>query len=102
MQRSNRARIFKQYSCNWEFPYTLKFELIVRIMPNIGPKKLLHSKWTRTEPERKEKHFIVVDVEYDDEGRVMQCVVEAVINHNQYPIDWRQLNDRSVWQAGWV
>lgn len=71
-------------------------------MQNISPKKLLHSKWTRTVPEHKQKHFIVVDVEYDDEGRVLQCVVEAVINHNQYPIDWRQLNDRTVWQAGWV
>jgi len=70
-------------------------------MPTISPKKLLHSKWTRMHPQNKEKHFIIVDVDYDDAGAVCECVIEAVINRRRYHLDWREFNNRGTWQAGW-
>jgi hypothetical protein len=29
------------------------------------------------------------------------CVLEAVINHHEYEMDWRQLTDPGIWQTGW-
>ena len=40
-------------------------------MNNLNPKKLLNSKWTATPAINKEKHFIIVEVEYDEEGNVI-------------------------------
>jgi len=34
----------------------------------INPKKLLNSKWTAVEPKKREKHFMVTEVEFDEEG----------------------------------
>ena len=39
-------------------------------MNRVNPKKLLHSKWTAVTPKNKEKHFLVVDIEFDEEGLV--------------------------------
>ena len=41
-------------------------------MNKLNPKKLLNSKWTAVPAINKEKHFIVIDVEFDDEQRVTQ------------------------------
>jgi tryptophan-rich hypothetical protein len=41
-------------------------------MNNLNPKKLLNSKWTATPAINKEKHFIIVEVEYDEEGNVIE------------------------------
>jgi tryptophan-rich hypothetical protein len=49
----------------------------------------------------KEKHFIVIDVEFDDEQKVSLCVIEAVINNQQYQINWRDLKDPTKWKIGW-
>ena len=46
-------------------------------MNRINPAKLLHSKWTAVEPKNKEKHFLVVEVEFDEEGVVVNCLLEA-------------------------
>ena len=70
-------------------------------MNKISPKKLLNSKWTATEPQNKEKHFIIVDVEYDDDNNVVLCSIEAVMTKRQYEIQWRDLNDATQWRAGW-
>lgn len=70
-------------------------------MARVSPKKLLHSKWTCLRPLNRERHFIIIDVDYDENGIVIQCVIEALINNRQCEIDWRELNDASVWQAGW-
>ncbi|MDN3651588.1 TIGR02450 family Trp-rich protein [Thalassotalea ponticola] len=67
----------------------------------VAAKKLLNSKWTKQQVVNKQRHFVVVEVEYDDDGHVVECVIEAVINRQRYAIDWRQLNDDSVWRAGW-
>ncbi len=70
-------------------------------MTKLSPKKLLHSKWTATQPSYKEKHFLIAEVEFDEQGSVIECVIEAVINNRSYSIDWRELNDRERWKVGW-
>ncbi|QBY03244.1 TIGR02450 family Trp-rich protein [Thalassotalea sp. HSM 43] len=67
----------------------------------ISPKKLLNSKWTKLQVNNKERHFFIAKVTYDDNGKVIECLIQAVINNNQYDIDWRQLKDSAIWRSGW-
>jgi len=67
----------------------------------ITPKKLLNSKWTSVSQKHKEKHFIVTGVEFDEEGRVVECVIEAVMTQREQDINWRDLKDPKVWKMGW-
>ncbi|MGA1195667.1 MAG: TIGR02450 family Trp-rich protein, partial [Candidatus Latescibacterota bacterium] len=46
---------------------------------NLNPEKLYHSKWTAVKPQNKEKHFIVTKVLKDDNDRVQDVVLEAVL-----------------------
>lgn len=71
-------------------------------MNRIHPKKLLHSKWTAVEPVRREKHFLVTAVEFDESQNVVRCTVEAVMSKRESDIDWRDLTDPSRWRQGWV
>ena len=71
-------------------------------MNRISPKKLLNSKWTATEVENKEKHFIVIEVEYDENANVLLCVIEAVMTKRQRSVQWRDFNDENRWRTGWV
>ena len=70
-------------------------------MNKVSPKSLLHSKWTRVEVENKEKHFIITKVNVDEEQRISECVIEAVISNNEYAINWRDLKDNQCWKQGW-
>ncbi len=70
-------------------------------MNKVNPRKLNRSKWTAVDVKKKEKHFIVVKVSYDEEDRVTNCVIEAVYSKQQYPIDWRTLKNSELWQYGW-
>lgn len=70
-------------------------------MNKINPKKLLNSKWTAVNPEKKEKHFLVSEVEFDEEGVVVSCCIEAVMSKRLIPINWRDLKDESNWTHGW-
>ena len=70
-------------------------------MNNLNPKKLLNSKWTATPAINKEKHFIIVEVEYDEEGNVIECITESVFSKNQYSIRLRDLKDTQKWRQGW-
>ena len=70
-------------------------------MNRINPRKLLQSKWTAVAPVKREKHFVVTEVEFDDDGAVTACVIEAVISRRAYPIDWRDLKDTGRWRQGW-
>ena len=70
-------------------------------MNRINPKKLLHSKWTAVMPKNKEKHFLVVDIEFDEEGLVVCCVLEAVLTKIKNPINWCDLKDSDKWKMGW-
>ncbi len=71
-------------------------------MNRVHPKKLLNSKWTAVEPVRREKHFLVTEVEFDDEQNVVACTLEAVLSKRELAIDWRELTDDSRWRQGWV
>ncbi len=70
-------------------------------MNRVHPKSLYGSKWTKVEVEGREKHFMVIDVEYDENQKVVFCLIQAVINHRLYELDWRELKDSSRWLMGW-
>ncbi len=70
-------------------------------MNKINPKKLLNSKWTSVNPTNKEKHFMVSDIEFDEEGLVVSCSIEAVISKRSIPIDWNDLKNDRDWIHGW-
>ncbi len=70
-------------------------------MNKLNSKKLLNSKWTATPAINKEKHFIIVEVEFDEDGNVIECITEAVMSKNQYSISWRDLKDNQKWLQGW-
>lgn len=69
-------------------------------MNQINPRKLLRSKWTAVSPINKEKHFIITDIEFDEEGVVIHCEIEAVMSKRTQLIDWRQLKEQDVWLQG--
>ncbi|MFD2167403.1 TIGR02450 family Trp-rich protein [Thalassotalea euphylliae] len=70
-------------------------------MNQVASKKLLHSKWTHVTPVKKEKHFTIINVEFDDDGKVILCEIQAVLTHNIREINWRDLKDSKVWKQGW-
>ena len=70
-------------------------------MNPINPKSLLHSKWTKVNVRQKEKHFIITSVEFDELRNVVGCVIEAVMTHNEYEINWRDLKLSDQWRFGW-
>ena len=70
-------------------------------MNKISPKVLLNSKWTKMKVTKKEKHFIVTKVMFDDEQKVTQCIIEAAMTKSEYDINWRDLKDTSKWRMGW-
>ena len=73
-------------------------------MNPLNPKKLLLSNWTAVVPVAKQKHFMV--------SRVIQPVlptdpielveIEAVLSKATQIIQWRALQDDSLWRQGWV
>ncbi|WP_246616506.1 TIGR02450 family Trp-rich protein [Thaumasiovibrio subtropicus] len=67
----------------------------------INRAKLANSKWTAVAPVRREKHFMVTEVEYDEEGLVVSCSLEAIISKTPYLIDWQELKDTTKWLQGW-
>ena len=70
-------------------------------MNKINPKKLLNSKWTAVKPVGKEKHFLVTELEFDEEGDVVHCLIEAVISNRSAPIQWKKLINNDNWLQGW-
>ncbi|RUO77514.1 TIGR02450 family Trp-rich protein [Idiomarina seosinensis] len=70
-------------------------------MNQINPAKLHNSKWTAVTPINREKHFLVSEVEYDEDGSVMSCVIESVLSGKEYSIDWVELKSEEKWVQGW-
>ncbi len=70
-------------------------------MNKINPRKLLNSKWTAVTPVRKEKHFMVTEVEFDEEGIVTLCSIESLISKRSIPINWHDLTNENNWIQGW-
>lgn len=52
-------------------------------------------------PLNKEKHFIIIEVEYDEDGAVISCLNEAVISKRSINIHWQDLKDPKQWIQGW-
>ena len=70
-------------------------------MNRINPRKLLNSKWTAVKPVNKERHFIVTEIELDEEGEVVKCLIEPVISNRESVIDWQELKNANKWLQGW-
>ena len=70
-------------------------------MNRLNPEKLLMSKWTATQAEQRERHFIVTRLIRDEKGIITACELEAVINNNLYRLDWQELKDSRKWITGW-
>lgn len=69
-------------------------------MNRINPKKLLNSKWTAVTPVNREKHFMITEMEFEEDV-VVRCVLEAVMTKRSHDIDWHDLTDNSLWKMGW-
>ena len=61
----------------------------------------MYSKWTAVKPARKEKHFIVTEIEFDDEGAVTACMIESVMSKRITNIQWKELKNQDQWIQGW-
>jgi tryptophan-rich hypothetical protein len=70
-------------------------------MNRLNPKKLLNSKWTAINPSNKEKHFLVTEVEFDEDGVIFLCLFEALMTRRSTTIDWRTLKNSDQWMNGW-
>ena len=70
-------------------------------MNSLSSKKILNSKWTAANPTNKEKHFLVTEVEYDENGVVIRCLIEAVMTRRSSVIEWRSLRNGDLWVSGW-
>lgn len=70
-------------------------------MNKVNPKKLLNSKWTAARPSNKEKHFLVTELEFDEESNVIHCQIEAVMTKRSEAIEWRDFNNKDKWLQGW-
>lgn len=71
-------------------------------MHQINPKKLHLSKWTAVLPINREKHFLVTELIVDEDNKVQECVLEAVLSKRTQTIDWRTLKNPNTWRQGWV
>ena len=66
-----------------------------------SPKKLLNSKWTKVKPLNNERHFIVTVIKFDENGEVIECIIEAVISKKSKYIDWIEFKNDKIWIQGW-
>ncbi|WP_434766706.1 TIGR02450 family Trp-rich protein [Pseudomonas triticicola] len=70
-------------------------------MNRINPRKLLLSKWTAAHPQNREKHFLVTELIRDEEGRVLEVELQAVLTQRSARLDWQALKDAEHWILGW-
>ena len=70
-------------------------------MNRFNPEKLLLSKWTATQPQNKEKHFLITELLRDENGVLLQVELQAVLTQRSQWIDWRLLRDAQQWLLGW-
>ena len=70
-------------------------------MNKIHPKKLLNSKWTAVNAVNKQKHFVVSEVEFNDEQELIKCVIQAIMTKAEHSINWRNLRNQQYWLQGW-
>ncbi len=44
---------------------------------------------------------MVTEVEFDEQGAVIHCLVEAVMTRRSTAISWHSLKNEDAWQMGW-
>ncbi|MDA3807974.1 MAG: TIGR02450 family Trp-rich protein [Thiomicrorhabdus sp.] len=66
-----------------------------------NPKKLLNSKWTAVTPVNKARHFIITKLQYDIDGQVVLCLLEAVIDKQEVELPPASFKESSIWMQGW-
>ena len=73
-------------------------------MNPLNPKKLRLTKWTAVKPIDKQKHFLVSRVIQPElETDPVEFVeIESVFSKATQIIQWRELQNDSVWRQGWV
>ena len=73
-------------------------------MNPLNPKKLRLTKWTAVKPIAKQKHFLVSRViQPEVETDPVELVeIESVFSKATQIIQWRELQNDSVWRQGWV
>lgn len=52
-------------------------------------------------PSHKEKHFLIIEVELNEDDQVVGCVIEAIMTKRTESIDWQLLKDPKSWLQGW-
>ena len=68
----------------------------------VNRKKLPNSKWTAVAPINREKHFLVLDWVFDEDGvPTDEIQIEAVLTNVVRQIHWRELEDAARWKIGW-
>lgn len=70
-------------------------------MNRINPQKLVLSKWTATSPQEREKHFIVVGCQRDEEDNPVAVEIQAVLTRRSEILPWQRLQDSTQWLMGW-
>ena len=67
----------------------------------VSSKKLLNSKWTAVAPNNKEKHFLITELNFDENNNVTHCLIESVISNRVELINWEDLKESKDWLQGW-
>ena len=69
----------------------------------LNAKKLLLTKWTATQPQNKEKHFIVTKLfePSTPEAQIEWIEIEATYSKQSKTLPWRDLLDQTQWLQGW-
>ncbi|WP_260259466.1 TIGR02450 family Trp-rich protein [Vibrio intestinalis] len=70
-------------------------------MNRINPAKLHNSKWTAIKPSKRERHFLVSAIEFEEDGSVASCTLEAILSKKEYAVDWKDFKDSEKWIQGW-
>ncbi|WP_339843804.1 TIGR02450 family Trp-rich protein [uncultured Halopseudomonas sp.] len=70
-------------------------------MNRINPEKLMLSKWTAIRPQNREKHFVVISCQRDEDDNVTTVEIEAVLTRRSDTVPWQCLQDASKWRMGW-
>ena len=68
---------------------------------HLNPRKLLLSKWTATQPQNRERHFLVTELIRDEQDNILGVELQAVLTQRSQQLDWRQLQDCEHWLQGW-
>lgn len=59
------------------------------------------SKWTACCPQNREKHFVVIGCQRDEEDNVITVEIEAVLTRRSDIVPWQDLQNASKWRMGW-